>query len=73
MENIADFIDALEYGGIDVARDVAGSALTTYRVGGPIAYLITLGAFSDIEILARTISTQFYGQLSENDVVTIGN
>ncbi len=66
------FVDALEGAGITVARDVSGSTLTTYRVGGPIAYCITLTSRDEINQLSTIISTNFCEQFNETNVVTIG-
>lgn len=57
---------------ISVRRNVSGAELTTYRVGGDIAYLVTLANVEDVENLAALVKEKYQNILSENNVAVVG-
>lgn len=65
------FIDNVIKQNINVRTKVPGSELTTYRIGGDIAYLVSLSSESDIEIFSELIKNQ-PGIFDSANVTTIG-
>ena len=69
---IEDFVTELQSAGISIGKDVQGSTMTTYRVGGTLSYCVHIDSYETVGIVSRLIENNFVGQLNESNVVTIG-
>lgn len=69
---VLNFLDDVTKLGINVSHDVDSSTLNTYRVGGPLAHVITLASRADCENLSSLITHTYQGTLTKDNVVTIG-
>lgn len=64
-------VDDISAAGIEIAHNVSGSTLTTYRVGGDVHHVVTLHSRTDIDTLTNVLSSHA-DVLNADNTITIG-